>query len=134
MIKDGYLIVATGVEKYLALARNAARSLRHFDRKRGIALLCDREIKSMLENGKEPFDYIHELPTDLGLIGTEIHLYLNQYTPFEKTIYVDSDCLASRSGLDSFWEDLKNYSVTFPGRKLQSGFWRKVIEQLNSDF
>jgi hypothetical protein len=129
MTNEGYVLVATGTQKYFDLAARAAKSIRFFDRERGICLACDDESRISSESR-----LLFERVVRLGKVdlrkGTEHHLYLNQVSPFERTLYVDADCLLSNGRIHAIWEKFKSYHVTFPGRKLTEGTWRVDIAQI----
>jgi hypothetical protein len=126
---EGYILVATGPQKYFDMAIQAARSIRYFDRDRGICLACDNEA-SIPEAGRDLFTKICRLERIDELRGTEHHLYLNAISPFSRTIYVDADCLMANNRIHGIWDALRDYHVTFPGRKLSDGKWRVDIENL----
>jgi hypothetical protein len=128
MTTEGYLLVATNNQKYFRLAGNAARSIRFFDDTRHICLACDDE-SAIAPEDRGCFDQVVTLSrTDLK--GTEHHLYLDRVSPFERTLYVDSDCLLANPRIGEIWNKLASYDVTFPGRKITEGVWRVDITQL----
>jgi hypothetical protein len=128
MPTEGYLLVASNSRKYFTLAASAARSIRFFDSQRQICLACDDEAAIAPED-RPVFDHVVKLPR-AELKGTEHHLYINLISPFERTLYVDSDCLLSSPRIGEIWGKLAGYNVTFPGRKITEGTWRVNIVEL----
>ena len=124
---DGYILVASGPTRYFEMAAAAARSIRYFDKSRGICLACDNPANLSPED-RGAFDHVVRLQHTDTRRGTEHHVYLDQLTPFDRTLYVDGDCLMSNPRIEEIWETLKPYKVTFPGRKLTEGVWRKGVD------
>lgn len=107
------------------MAAQLASSIRYYDTRRKLCIVCDDPGK--LGENIALFDHVVVIPREFEhLRGTEIHLYLNNWSPYERTIYVDSDCLASSPRLLTIWDTLSEYNVTFPGIARESGTWRGV--------
>lgn len=131
---EGYVLVAVGKEKYFKMAALAAISIRHYDRVRGICLATNEPNALPDDFDTSLFTDIVRLPSGENLRGTEFHLFIDQYSPYERTLYVDADCLLCSSDIDSIWDELRSYSVTFPGRKLTDGVWRVDISSVMSRY
>lgn len=133
-MSEGYLLIATGDASYAELANNAARSLRAADRKRGIAIVMDEATGPRIN--LDLFTRKIMLPNRLGkLRGTEIHLHMDRLSPFDRTFYVDTDCMvgsAVRLGLA--WRDFKHRPVVIHGEVRQSGDWRVPIDAVMREF
>ncbi len=83
----GILTIAYGAETYLRMGCALARSVRHYDREVSLAVVTDTP-----EYFKDVYDYT--IPVDLSYgSGVQQKLYLDRYSPFDKTLFVDSDCL-----------------------------------------
>jgi hypothetical protein len=83
----GILTIAYGAGKYLRMGRALARSIRRYHDQTPLAVVTD---------APEYFGdvYDHTIPVDLSYgSGVTQKLYLDQYTPFGETLFVDSDCL-----------------------------------------
>lgn len=119
-MREGYILIATGSNKYIEQAEQAAKSIRFFDKTRPICLAYEKAIKPQVSKLRF-FDDTVKITRKL--LGTENHLYLNELSPYEKTLYVDSDCLASSSRLLEAWIEFRKYSIVFPGSKIVEG-WR----------
>lgn len=126
-MSEGYLAVATGDRKYFAQAATLARSIRFFDPVRQICLACDSDDLVSAEE-RTLFDSLVRLPAVGTLRGTEFHLYLDGVSPFERTLYVDSDCLVANKSIHVCWDSLRDYSVAFCGVKLTEGLWRRGVD------
>jgi hypothetical protein len=100
----GFLIMAYGKPRYIEQAGNLARSLRRFMPGIPIALASDKAI------GSDLYDYFVE--ADMSKGGSfKQKLWLDTYSPFEKTLFIDSDCIVG----ESFYEELaalQSYSFT----------------------
>ncbi len=130
---EGYVLVATGRTNYFSMAAAAARSIKFFDNSRGICLACDDE-DHVRNDDRCLFDQVVKLPHVERLRGTEHHLYLNEISPFARTIYIDADCLLASAKIHDIWKQLENYHVTFPGRRITEGTWRMDIADLRRKF
>lgn len=104
MIKKGsrgFVTLATGRMEFFMMARNLLRSYRFFSNEPlPFAIICDKENKFT-----EQFD-------DVVLLPGAKHSYLDKLSiinlaPYEKTIFIDSDCLAYRD-LNDLWEVFKD--------------------------
>lgn len=131
MHNEGYVFIATGDNKYIRQAIDAASSIRYYDKERDICLIFDKDTKPTQEQLNRFDSYI---VLRKQLIGTENHLYLNRLSPFERTLYVDSDCLATNPKLNPIWEEFQRYPVAFPGEKINSGVWRMNIKAILKRF
>lgn len=128
---EGYLLVATKNPAYARMAASAARSLRHYDPGRPVVLAHDRAIAPFIQ--RKHFD--GTVIINREVTGTEHHLFLNELSPFERTFYVDCDCLAVSNRLpDVVWPGIKKRSVLFPGQKISEGKWRVDIPPVLKKF
>ena len=83
----GILTIAYGTPKYLRMGRALARSVRHHN---------DDEQLAVVTDTPDYFEglYDHLIPVDLSFgSGVTQKLHLDRYTPFDETLFVDSDCL-----------------------------------------
>jgi len=79
------------------MGRALALSIRHHNKGEQLAVVTDTS---------EYFDevYDHVIPVDLSYgTGVTQKLHLDRYTPFEKTLFIDSDCLMY-GHCDPLWE------------------------------
>ena len=100
----GFLLMAFGKPRYVEQAVNLARSLRRFMPDIPIALASDKPIDSTL------FDHFVEMDMSRGGSFKQ-KLWLDSYSPFEKTLFIDSDCIVGSPFHDQL-ESLMSYSFT----------------------
>lgn len=88
----GVITLAYGLPKYLEMAKALARSLRLHSPNISRAIVTDRPDDEEL---KELFDHVILLRREYGS-NLRQKLYLNQYSPYQRTLFIDSDCMAVR--------------------------------------
>ena len=109
----GVLTIAYGASKYLRMARALALSIRHYQTREKLAVVTDTP---------EYFEglYDHLIPLELHYgSGVVQKLHLDRYSPFDETLFIDSDCLLY-GPTDALW--------TFFGRDRNFGV--RSVEQL----
>jgi hypothetical protein len=130
--REGYILLATERQKYFDMACNLARSIRVFDPSRPIALIVDPSIATGAHGGI--FDEIVVMPPKAGYVGVMNKLRLFDANPFDRALFIDSDCLMARPGISAYWESFDEGCNTL-GRIITDGDWKgldipKVIETL----
>jgi len=85
----GILTLACGSRRYLRMAEALLRSIRLRDAGIPVALATDQPG---MEPGRRGFDSVIAVDPALGQ-GVEQKLHLDRYTPFDETLFIDSDCL-----------------------------------------
>ena len=85
----GVLTMAFGEERYVRQAENLALSLAHNMPSLPVSVITDRTSVSDL------FDRTVTLDATLGL-GTVQKVYLDHYTPYRRTLFIDADSLVAR--------------------------------------
>jgi hypothetical protein len=95
--RRGFLTIASGAPLYLRMGLALARSVRLRNSNVELAVVTDAcgDIFSGL------YDHVIRFNPEFGR-GVQQKLYLDRYTPFEETIYIDADCLAYED-LDLLW-------------------------------
>jgi hypothetical protein len=74
------------------------------------------------------YDFIIAYKKEYGdPFATKTRLHL--YTPFYKTIFVDSDSLIMNS-VDSYWEILNGNSLAYEGKLISDGYWYLDVKEL----
>jgi hypothetical protein len=90
MMSDfGFLTMAYGEEKFVRQAENLALSLRRHMPGIPVAIVTDRKISRTLFDmvvPMKPFRYA----------GTVYKVGLYEYSPFQETLFIDSDCIVTR--------------------------------------
>ena len=112
-----------GAEKYLRHAVASVQSIRRFDRRRPVALYCSREqISRLKETGLDAlFEVLEVLPEDhRSIVGFKHHL--DQFKPFERSLYVDADMIWCRNP-DPLWKQLSAYAFTATGLERSDVFF-----------
>ncbi len=93
----GFITIATGNEMYYQFAENLLQSYRLFcDNPYPFAIMCDRENAHTAL-----FDQIVLLRQNKGAYFDKFELLI--HSPFDETIFLDSDCLAY-ADLNTFWD------------------------------
>ena len=85
----GVLTMAFGDERYVRQAENLALSLAHNMPSLPVSVITDRRSVSEL------FDYAIRLDSSFGL-GTVQKIYLDRYTPYSRTLFIDADSIVAR--------------------------------------
>jgi hypothetical protein len=118
---EGYITLALDRQIYYDMAVNLARSVRYFDKARPICLLHNAEI-TIDDLAGSCFDYIIEMPHKEGYLGCANKFRVFEHSPFEKSMYIDADCMMVLNDIDRHWRRCTGYfSIT--GDKTTSGKW-----------
>lgn len=100
----GFLTIAIGADRYLKQAEALSTSLRRSMPGIPIAIVSDSETL-------RPFCDIW-IPVDSSMpVATAQKLLLDRYSPFEETLFIDSDCLAVRDFGDEL-DAMRRYPFT----------------------
>jgi hypothetical protein len=115
----GVITLAFGKQKYVEMGKSLGRSLKLNapDLPRAVVTdSTDPELHSL---------YTHIVPYQAAF-GPDVcqKVHLDFYSPFEETLFIDSDCLVLNN-LDSFWEAFAGQYFGVPG-------WR-VLHKGNTD-
>lgn len=95
--QKGFVTIATGRVEFFIMARNLLLSYRHSSKNPlPFAIICDKQNKYT-----ECFDDVVVMPSARKSYIDK--LALTSLTPYEKTIFVDADCLAYRD-LNDLWD------------------------------
>ena len=124
-MKQGYIIIATGNQRFMEMSVNLALSLKHNDGKRHVALVHDNDIFVPEEYGNV-FDYVIQIPNEILLKNNMNKLNLYDLSPFEQTMYIDSDCFLAKKDIDLIWDTTKDHNFTVVGRKIREGIFRGI--------
>lgn len=92
---EGYTTIAVGDNMYIEMALNLALSIRSKD-SRPICLLTDQKTIVKPEIA-EYFDYIIRMSDEDCQVGAMNKINLFKYSPFDRTMYLDSDCLVVKN-------------------------------------
>ncbi len=123
----GILTIATGAQKYIDMAINLSLSSRLKVPHIPIALVTDSKDPELHKH----FNFIIPVNSEYGK-GVIQKLFVNEYSPFEKTMFIDSDCLIVDS-IDWLFDLFDGKKVSVIGKKkydyILSG---KTIEYLKT--
>jgi hypothetical protein len=120
--REGYLTLAVELQKYVGLALNLASSLRIVDPKRAICLVHDHKVR-LPRNVERYFDDLVLMREDSAYVGVMNKILLHDYTPYERTMFVDADCIMVRDGVDCYWSAFAGTGFNVLGGKLTRGRW-----------
>jgi hypothetical protein len=126
MNKKGYLTLAFGKLEYIELAKNLYKSYKIAGNKLPFAIATDSEDRELALL----FDYVIKMnPTKDNNYSEKLNIY--QYSPFEETVFIDSDCLIVKN-IDFIWELLGINDVSavksFPERP-NHFFSSKIVKE-----
>ena len=97
----GFLTIAYGDSKYITMANALALSIRLHSPNALLAVVTDR-----INLDVQLFDFI--IPVNLDYpSGVAQKLFVDKYTPFEETIFIDSDCLCYKD-INNIWDLYEN--------------------------
>jgi lipopolysaccharide biosynthesis glycosyltransferase len=91
MIENGILTIAFGSDKYVNMAINLGRSIQLNSPNIKTAIVTDSENQELTKL----YNFVIPLNTVFGK-NVEQKLYLDKYSPFHRTLFIDSDCLVFR--------------------------------------
>ncbi len=120
---EGYVYASYGPEKFLRDAIISALTLRRYDRKRPISLVCCKKHRQLLKSlpFDPPFDLVLDLDDDhQSIIGYKHNLH--HYMPFVRNLYLDSDMIWCRDP-DRLWLSLRPYPYTITGQESADVFF-----------
>jgi hypothetical protein len=120
----GYLMIAIGAHKYADLAEHCTTSIRLLQGKhRPIQLLIDKTMR-VGERLKRLVDYVDILPPEPRLALSLNKLRLSDISRFDRTLFVDVDCLLLKKGIDDHWDRLAGYDFAIPvEQRMTYGEW-----------
>lgn len=112
----GIITLAYGNERFIEQARSLAHSLELHAPQLPRTLITDSDNPEVHRQFTEVIPYRPEYGT-----GVRQKLFLDQYSPYEQTLFIDSDCLVL-GNLDSFWSAFAGQYFGVPGfRYLHKG-------------
>lgn len=121
--EEGYTYVSYGHTKYLKHTLASVSTLRRYDKKRPIALLCSERQKKILEEKRLThfFTVINILPEDhCSIVGFKHNVH--NYMFFEKNMYLDSDIVWCKNP-DPLWKSLSIFDFTITGNLVSDMFF-----------
>lgn len=113
----GILTLAYGAKRYVNMAKVLARSLTLFNNDIPRALVTDSTDPEL----KELYDILVPLNPTFGT-GVRQKLYLDYYSPFEETLFIDSDCIVVRP-ISELWSFFSEVPFGVAGTEIREGKW-----------
>jgi hypothetical protein len=111
-MSEGLMTIAFGSQRYIRMAQALARSYRRHNSKRPFAVVTD---EANLDVMGEHFDEVIPVRPEYGS-GVVQKLSADRYSPFDRTLFVDSDCLFYKHP-DRIWE-------IYTGKPFRMRGWR----------
>lgn len=145
-MSEGYLLRSIGQDKYFEMTVMLAASLRYHGDTRPISAFTDNPDHPLLKKFSSLFDKIIDLrPLVDGLrqkfnrdfkrgfeFGGLAPRLLCRESPYDRTISIDSDCLALIA-TDRLWQVFNNYHVAFLGcHRMFPGWAEMTAEELTT--
>jgi hypothetical protein len=115
-LSQGLITIAYGPEKYIRMARALALSYRRQNPRRPFAVVTDNGNARALEHY---FDVVIPLNATYGL-GVVQKLSVDRYSPFDETLFVDSDCIFYKSP-ERIWRLYAGKDFTVRGWRYLTG-------------
>ncbi|MGB0346561.1 MAG: hypothetical protein ACPGGA_03690 [Balneolaceae bacterium] len=120
---EGYVYVSYGHPKYLKHTIASIITLRRYDKKRPVALICSDKQRKIIEeqNLTELFDVLHPLPEEHSSIVGFKH-NVDKYMLFEKNLFLDSDIVWCKNP-DPLWKSFSIFDFTITGNLISDSFF-----------
>lgn len=116
---EGYLVLALHDPRYLDLAANFALSVNRLD-KRPVSVVTSPEIQ-VNPAYLGVFEHIIRLEDHPSLKGAMAKTLLFDASPYEKTMYIDADCLLFNTQIEFFWRRYDGHPFAVEGHSQSSG-------------
>jgi hypothetical protein len=114
-MKRGILTMAYGKKRYIRMAKALAKSIKLRGATIPLAIVTDSEDPEL----GHLYDVLIPLRRELGS-GLKQKIYLNEYTCFAETLFIDADSLVIRD-IDELWQYFSNVSFGVVGHQLREG-------------
>jgi hypothetical protein len=116
---EGYVAIAMDDPRYVDLAANLALSVRRLDT-RPIALIVNPAV-SVQPEYHDLFHSIIVAPDVPNVRGAMNKARLYDLTPFDRTMYVDTDCILFSNRVEFFWNKLRGRPFAVEGIRQSTG-------------
>jgi hypothetical protein len=125
LASEGYIVLATGPIRYVELAANLAASIRVKDPKRRVCLVHDGD-GPLPDHLAGFFHDTARLTPDARYPHVMNKLRLFDLSPYERTMYVDADCLLAKDDVDDWWAMAATRPFSITGGRITGGEWKGV--------
>jgi hypothetical protein len=116
---EGYLVLALDDRRYLELAVNLALSIRRLDT-RPVSVAVDPGTELDAKH-RAVFDRVIPVGRDPILRGAMNKARLLDLTPYDRTLYVDADCLLFSARIELFWHRYRGHPFVVEGMRQSQG-------------
>ncbi|HTE02438.1 MAG TPA: hypothetical protein VK668_24285 [Mucilaginibacter sp.] len=124
----GIITIAQGEKRYIDMAKMLALSLIQVNPGVQRAVVSDAD--------EDEFRGLYDvfIPYDKSFgAGLNQKLHLDKYSPFDETLFVDSDCLAFKS-IDTMIELCRKHSFVVFGDQISTGEWYMDVAEMCKKF
>lgn len=118
-MNEGYVAIAMDDSRYMDLAANMALSIRRLDT-RPVSVIVNKAI-SIKPEYRALFDSIIEAPDEPDIRGAMNKARLYRYSPYARTMYVDTDCILFNNRIEFFWRKLSGQPFVIEGLRQMEG-------------
>ena len=118
-VSEGYVVLAFDDPRYLDIAANLALSVRRHD-SRPISVILNRAIPFNRAYA-DVFDQVVVAPDEAAIRGAMNKARLFALTPYDRTMYVDADCLLFSPRIEFFWRKYRNHPFAVEGHRQTHG-------------
>ena len=121
---EGYVVLAFDDARYLDLAANLALSVRRAET-RPISVIVNKAVV-VPDPVRALFDQVIVTPDDVDLRGTPLRGAMNKLrlyglSPYDRTLYLDSDCLLFSPRIAFFWQKYRGLGFAVEGHRQSEG-------------
>ena len=125
----GVMTIAFGIKRYRSQAIRLAQSIKLHNP--SLMLACVTDTMSDLRLAKY-FDILIPFRPELGM-ALEQKLHFDEYTPFERTLVIDSDCLVVGS-LQKTIAATEGQDFMVLGHKITTGWWYMDVPKVMAKY
>lgn len=116
---EGYLLLAFDDSRYLDLAANFALSVRRLERRPvSVAVNAKVEVDPALH---AVFDQVIVASDEADLRGAMNKARLFELSPYERTFYIDADCILFSPRIEFFWRTFRDRPFGVEGYRQRRG-------------
>lgn len=118
-LSEGYVVIALDDTRYLDIAANLALSVRRHEA-RPISVLINRAVRFNPAYAGL-FEHVVTIADDPAIRGAMNKARLFDLTPYDRTLYVDADCLLFSPRIEFFWRKYRGQAFAVEGHKQTKG-------------
>jgi hypothetical protein len=131
---QGYITIAAEHQRYVDMAVVLALSLKTCDPGRPVCLVYDDHVQ-LPPQVDRIFDHLVKLQPDPDYRGCLKKLRLDDWSPYERTMFIDADCLLMKAQVDTYWSACAGRGFAATGLMWTRGRWLGLdVERLCQRF